>query len=264
MSDDAEHRVPVNVQGWDSHAEIVDGHWLERVPRRSEVRRWLAAEARLMPRLAPLLPLAVPVPEVVSDDGPWRVRHRLVPGEPIVTHRLDAADGRRVGEFLRALHDAPPGTWAGTGITAVDDRVREVELMRTTVLPLLPADLQEEAAALLDRCRAASHPRVLRHGDLGPEHLLTTGGRVTGVIDWTDTALGDPALDLSWLVHRTPAAFAEALVAAYGPTAEELARGRDQNLLGPWWEVRHGLTGGGEEYVGSGLDGVVERLRGTP
>lgn len=27
---------------------------------------------------------------------------------------------------------------------------------------------------------------------------------------------------------------------------------------------RNGLTGGGEDYVASGLDGVVERLRGTP
>ncbi len=33
-----------------------------------------------MPRLAPLLPLEVPVP-VVLEESPLRVRHRLVPGE---------------------------------------------------------------------------------------------------------------------------------------------------------------------------------------
>lgn len=54
------------------------------------------------------------------------------------------------------------------------------------------------------------------------------------------------------------------MVAAYDATPEELARGRDWHLLGPWWEVRHGLSGGGKEYVASGLDGVVERLRSTP
>lgn len=213
-----------------------------------------------MPRLAPRLPFAVPVPEVVEGDGPWRVRHRLVPGEPIVRDRLDAADGWRVGEFLRALHDTPPTTWADTGMARDADRVGEVDRMGATVLPLLPADLQDAGAELLERCRAATHHAVLRHGDLGPEHLLTTGGRVTGVIDWTDTALGDPALDLAWLVNRTPARFADALVAAYDPTPEELERGRDWNLLGPWWEVRHGLQGAGQEYVESGLDGVVERL----
>jgi len=254
------HRVPVAVQGWDSEASVVDGRWLERVPRRTEVRPWLEAEARLMPRLAPLLPMKVPVP-VVIDADPWRVRHELVPGEPVDRDRLDAADGRRVGEFLRSLHDVPPATWSGTGIAADTDRVREVEGMRTTVLPLLPADLTDEGAALLDRCLAGIHHPVLRHGDLGPEHLLTTDGRITGVIDWTDAALGDPALDLAWLVHRTPTECADALVAAYGPTQDELARSRDWNLLGPWWEVRYGLMGAGQEYVDSGLVGVVERLR---
>ncbi|MGZ5400789.1 MAG: phosphotransferase, partial [Nocardioides sp.] len=218
------HRVPVAVQGWDSEAFVVDGRWLERVPRRPEVRTWLEAEARLMPRLAPLLPLDVPVP-VVIDTDPWRVRHELVPGEPVERDRLAAPDGRRVGEFLRALHDVPPATWSGTGIAADTDRVPELEAMRTAVLPLLPSDLTDEGEALLDRCAAATRRPVLRHGDLGPDHLLTTGGRITGVIDWTDTALGDPALDLAWLVHRTPARFADALVAAYGPTPEELDRG---------------------------------------
>lgn len=253
-------RVPVAVQGWDSHATVVDGRWLERVPRRPEVRPWLEAEARLMPRLAPLLPVTVPVPVVVAED-PWRTRHELVPGKPAIGEQLDATDGHRLGQFLRTLHDVPESTWAGTGVTSDADRVTEIDLMGSTVLPLLPADLHAAGSALLDRCRAASHHRVLRHGDLGPDHLLTSGGRVTGVIDWTDVALGDPALDLAWPLHRTPQSFAGALAAAYGPTSEEVARSRDWNLLGPWWEVRHGLLGAGQRYVDSGLAGVVERLR---
>ncbi|QBR94561.1 aminoglycoside phosphotransferase [Nocardioides euryhalodurans] len=255
--------MPVTEQGWDSHAEVVEGRWLDRTPRRPEVRTWLEVEARLMPRLAPRLPLAVPVP-VLLDTQPPRARHLLVPGDPVDRDLLDATDGRVVGEFLRSLHDTPASVWAGTGIGADTDRLPMLETMDQQVVPLLPADLRDAGKALLTRCRAASHHRVLRHGDLGPEHLLTTDGRVTGVIDWTDVALGDPALDLAWLVHRTPGPFADALVTAYGPTREELARGRDWHLLGPWWEVRHGLTGGGREYAGSGLDGVVERLRGTP
>lgn len=256
-------RRPVPVQGWDSHATIVDGRWLERVPRRPEVRAGLEVETRLMPRLAPLLPLAVPVPVVVDTD-PWRTRHALVPGEPATPDLLDATDGRRIGTFLRRLHDVLPDTWTGTGLGTDADRTHEVDLMGSTVLPLLPADLRDAGAALLDRCRAAAQHRALRHGDLGPDHLLTTEGRVTGVIDWTDVALGDPALDLAWLLHGTPRAFADALVAAYRPTPAELARGRDWHLLGPWWEVRHGLSGGAKEYVASGLDGVVDRLRSTP
>jgi aminoglycoside phosphotransferase (APT) family kinase protein len=36
---------------------------------------------------------------------------------------------------------------------------------------------------------------VLIHGDLGAEHVLVDGDRITGVIDWGDAAIGDPAVD---------------------------------------------------------------------
>jgi hypothetical protein len=216
-----------------------------------------------MPRLARLLPLAVPMP-VILDTAPPRARHVLVPGTPVDRDRLDATDGQLIGRFLRALHDASEPVWTGTGLGEDSERVPLLAEMRQQVVPLLPVDLQEAGLGLLERCALASRRRVLRHGDLGPGHVLATDGRVSGVIDWADLALGDPALDLAWPVHGTPAAFADALVSTYGATREELARGRDWHLLGPWWEVRHGLLHAGREYVESGLAGVVERLRGTP
>jgi aminoglycoside phosphotransferase (APT) family kinase protein/isopentenyldiphosphate isomerase len=253
-------RVPVAVQGWDSHAEIVEGTWLDRTPQRPAVIRWLAIEARLMPRLADRLPLTVPVP-VLLDTDPPRFRHRLVPGTPIEPARLTADDGARIGAFLRTLHDTPPDVWGGTEVAHDIERLPAMEETASLVVPRLPADIRSAGQALADRCRAATHRTALRHGDLGPEHLLVTGGRVTGVIDWTDVALGDPAMDLSWLVCRTPRPFADALVATYGATDEELARGRDWNAFAPWWEVYHGFHDGGEEFVASGLEGAVERLR---
>lgn len=255
-------RAPVREQGWDSHTEIVEGRWLDRTARRPDVARLLEVEARLMPRLAPHLPLTVPVPTLLDTDPP-RVRHRLVPGTPVDPPRLTKKDGERVGRFLRALHDAPADVWDDTGIARDTDRLPLLDEMAERVVPLLPGDLRPPGLALLDRCRDASHRSVLRHGDLGPEHVLVTDGRVSGVIDWTDVALGDQALDLAWLVNRTPAPFADALISTYGATGDELARGRDWHLLGPWWEVHHGLTGGGDEFVTSGLKGARERLLET-
>jgi aminoglycoside phosphotransferase (APT) family kinase protein len=253
-------RVPVESQGWDSHAEIVEGRWLDRTARRPDVAQRLEVETRLMPRLAPRLPLAVPVP-VLLDTDPPRTRHPLVPGAPADPQSLTAADGEGVGAFLRALHETPAELWEDTGIARDSDRVDELDGMADRVVPMLPADLREAGRALIARCRQASYRSDLRHGDLGPDHLLVTDGRVSGVIDWTDMAVGDHALDLAWVVHGTPAPFAEALISTYEATPDELARGRDWHLLGPWWEVWHGLHHGGEEYVTSGLEGVRERLQ---
>ena len=57
-------------------------------------------------------------------------------------------------------------------------------------------------------------------------HLLVTGGEASGVIDWGDTCIGDPALDLSWTMLGTTRPFAEALEGAYRPddTIDKAAR----------------------------------------
>jgi aminoglycoside phosphotransferase (APT) family kinase protein len=41
-------------------------------------------------------------------------------------------------------------------------------------------------------------PMVI-HADLGGEHVLTSGGRVTGVIDFSDVSFGDPDYDFTSL-----------------------------------------------------------------
>jgi hypothetical protein len=81
--------------GWDSRAWL-DGEWLHREPRRPEVRPRLLAEVRLLPWLAPQLPLPVPIPEPTE----YGVRHRLLVGEPM--EEASTALGRELGSFLRA------------------------------------------------------------------------------------------------------------------------------------------------------------------
>lgn len=256
-----ESRRPVAEQGWDSFTEIVGDEWIERSPRRPEVRAALQREARILARIADLLALEVPRPVVLEETAtlPWRLRHRMVPGEPVDPLTLDADDGRRVGGFLRGLHDLPVEAYDDAGLRVADDRNQMIDRMRDDVLPLVPAPSRVEAAALLDRCRQLT-PLAIAHGDLGPSHLLTTDGRVTGVIDWTDVALHDPALDLAWLLHGTPAAFVDALSTTYRPSDDEQRRAHDQHRLGPWWEVLHGLDEGETAYVDSGLLGILDRL----
>jgi aminoglycoside phosphotransferase (APT) family kinase protein len=103
-------------------------------------------------------------------------------------------------------------------------------------------------------------PSSLVHGDLGPEHIRVVDERVGAVIDWGDSCIADPAVDLAWTVFGAAPSFADAVVAAYRPGDEQLARGRDWHLLGPWHEVLYGLGPGGSDFVRSGLAGAVARL----
>jgi aminoglycoside phosphotransferase (APT) family kinase protein/8-oxo-dGTP pyrophosphatase MutT (NUDIX family) len=249
-------------QGWDSIMTVVEGRWIDRVPRFPDSAAQLTNETRLMPRLAPLLPLTAPVP-IVLEEAPLRVRHVMVPGFAAPVFMLDAEDGRLMGEFLRTLHDMPVNIYVESGIP--DEVAARAELLATLermlhrVLPLVPERLKDQGGELLRRI-ALRTPATLIHGDLGPEHVMSQDGRITGVIDWSDARIGDPALDLSWALYGTPEPFAEAVVTAYGATDDELSRALDWYRLGPWYEVLWGQGPGGQEFIESGLSGVIERL----
>jgi aminoglycoside phosphotransferase (APT) family kinase protein len=250
-------------EGWDSVATVVEDRWLDRVPRFADSAAQLRNETRLMPRLGPLLPLQVPVP-IVLDESPLRVRHVLLPGEPALDpHRLDAEAGRRLGEFLRCLHDVPVNIYVETGVP--DGVAARAELLATLerllhrVTPLLPEHLQEPGRRLLRRV-GLRVPGTLIHGDLGAHHVLFEDGEITGIIDWGDARVGDPALDLGWALFGAPEPFATAVAAAYGVTDEELGRALDWYRLVPWYDVLWGLGPGGRGFVDDGIGEIVARL----
>lgn len=253
-------RRPVEIPGWDSDAEIVDDVFIDRTPRRPEVRDGLEWECRLLPLIAPLLPLAVPVPfDIPADtDGPWRVPHRIVPGSAAIPSTLTRSDGVIVGRFLRLLHDLDLGA---LGLEARTDKSfgGTMARMETEVVPLLPPALRQPGTRLIAAARDTT-PLTLAHGDLGPAHLLVEGGVVSGVIDWTDSCLRDPAIDLAWTLHGTPERFREGIRASYRPSPEEERRALVWHRLGPWHEALHGLDQREPAYIESGLAGAIERL----
>lgn len=246
--------------GWDSIAVLVDGRWIERTPRRRDFAGQLRMETRLMPWLAPQLPLPVPQPFMVRAE-PVTVRHELIIGDPIA--RFDAANGTALGTFLRVLHGVDVDHAVALGVPAASVATRSLratlDRFRHVVVPLIPAHRRLAALRLLDKVGAAPADAVT-HSDLGPDHVLARDGQLSGVIDWADTRVSDPAVDLAWAVHGTPAEFAGAVGAAYGSTPALRERARCWHRLGPWFEVTHGIDGNEPAWVQSGLRGLLRRL----
>jgi aminoglycoside phosphotransferase (APT) family kinase protein len=255
--------VPIE-EGWDSLVLDVDDEWIVRVPRREQVREWLEMEVRLLPELAPTLPVPVPRFELVTARA---VAYRKLPGAPVDVSRPSL--GGEIGRFLAALHAFPVDRAREFGVPSHDvdwrDRYRAFADDLLQRAGALLGDDCAEAEAMFeayfgDEAHFAFTPRLI-HSDLGPEHLLSVGDEVTGVIDWSDARIGDPAYDFSWLLHGTPPAFAETVVAAYGSDDPSL---RDRALffhrLGPWHELHYGLHFDQPCFVESGLAGVRGRL----
>jgi aminoglycoside phosphotransferase (APT) family kinase protein len=240
---------PVGV-GWDNSVFGVGPDWVFRFIHRQAAVRTATAELAVL-RALPDLPLPVPRPLLVGTPTPelpfpfWGAHH--LPGTEIGAAGVpDDARGpvaHDVGTFLRRLHD--PALAAATvdavgraGVElGVDPMSRAVPRAiapraRATIGRLVEAGRwapDPAVRALLDEAEPlgpTSGTPVLVHGDLHVRHLLVTttrGPRASGVIDWGDTCLGDPAVDLAIAFMAFVGSARESFLTAYGPVDAERA-----------------------------------------
>jgi 8-oxo-dGTP pyrophosphatase MutT (NUDIX family) len=246
----------------ESDAELIEGRWVDRTPRFPDVARALRAETSLLPRIAGHLPLDVPTPVVIESE-PLRVRHHYLPGTSPSESDLTPENGRRLGGFLRALHDVPPENYLHSSVA--DDYTSRAELLATLdrmlhrVLPLLPEEYRERGQDLLRRLSERA-PFTLVHGDPSLQHLLAVDGELSGVVGWTDSRIGDPTIDLAWALYGAPDSFSEAFSATYGVTEQERARAADWYEFEPWYDVLWGHGPGGQASIDTGISALLERL----
>ena len=258
-------------EGWDNVAYVVDERWVFRFPRRGVAAALIERECAVLPVLAPALPLAVPVPRFVGRPGdgyPWPFAgYAVLSGAPADEIPLDD-DGRAalaapLAAFLRALHALDPAVAVAHGLEA--DRIGRLDHARRRPLVaerlgvLAAAGIVADGAPLLaalDACAPDVHAgrRCIVHGDLYLRHiLLDDAQRATGVIDWGDVHLGDPAVDLAIAFLVLPARAHAAFRAAYGPVDDGTwSRARYRALYHAALQAAYGVERGDDAIAQSG------------
>ena len=191
--------------GTDHDIYRLGDHLAVRLPRIAWAVGQAAKEAEWLPRLAPHLPLAVPVQLArgTSSEGypfEWSV-YEWLPGENANGTIGDLGRAALdLGAFVRALRqidtsDAPPRRRGARGapLAELDKAVRgSIEQLDQRFDREATLELWEES---LDA--APWHgEEVWVHGDLLPGNLLVVDGRLTAVIDWGGLNVGDAACDL--------------------------------------------------------------------
>jgi aminoglycoside phosphotransferase (APT) family kinase protein len=197
--------VPVDSYGTDHDIYRLGTELSVRLPRIPGATRQAAMEAEWLPRLAPQLPLAVPVPLAMGRPAAgypfdWSVYAWLPGANPdgTVVDLDRAADD--LAAFLAAL-------WRIETSAAFPHR----PLGRGGPLAEKDEQVRRSVAALGDRIDAVATLRSWEesrdapawdggggwvHGDLLPGNLLVREGRLTAVIDFGCLNVGDPACDL--------------------------------------------------------------------
>ncbi|WIM93291.1 aminoglycoside phosphotransferase family protein [Actinoplanes oblitus] len=191
--------VPLG-DGLDNYAFEINGHLIVRV-RRSHDPEGTAREAGILAAVAAVATVAVPSPAFVLPERSCLAYYKL-PGVPL----LELPQGFRMahaepivavlGELLAALHAVRPAG-ALPDEEPLGEWLREAAALYPAVAAHVPEVYRERIEVFL---RAEppidDHQLVFSHNDLGIEHVLADdSGKVTGVIDWADAALVDPACD---------------------------------------------------------------------
>lgn len=211
--------------GWDNTAFVVNERLVFRFPRRTVAAPLLATELEVLPRIAPHLPLPIPVPRFQGTLGEWPFGgYEQLAGQTMCGARLSATERAGLAvplaQFLRALHalkvPAPPDTIRRLDLEFRLPRAQE-NLAKAKALGLLG----EGELDLVPPRGWVARADTLVHGDLYVRHLLVGDNRaLAGVIDWGDLHLGDPAIDLSIAFIVLPPECHAAFRAAYGPIDE--------------------------------------------
>lgn len=203
--------IEVDSSGWDSVAVIINHEVLFRFPRRPEVAQTLKVESRLLPELRKVVSLPIPNFEFIA---PGFVGYRLIPGEPLTkelfqqlcsTEKTHIA--QQLADFLSEIHSFPIERAIELGVLHTPERdlwANFYSEIRKHVFPLFTADerrwAQQLFEAFLDDERNFQLTPVLLHGDFSPDHVLfdRRAKCITGIIDFGDVRIGDPAYDFQW------------------------------------------------------------------
>jgi aminoglycoside phosphotransferase (APT) family kinase protein len=187
-------RVPSS--GTDNALYRIGDDLVARLPRIDWAVAAVEKERTWLPRLAPHLPVEVPLPVASGKPGegydwPWTI-YRWLDGENPHIGGGTVELARELAAFVRALRaitaDGPAASRGGP-LAAEDASVRRA-LARIDVPGGI--ELWEEALA----APQWEAPPTWFHGDLMASNLLLRNGRLAAVIDFGTCGVGDPACDL--------------------------------------------------------------------
>jgi aminoglycoside phosphotransferase (APT) family kinase protein len=198
----------VELDGWDNTTFRLGTTMSVRLPSADAYVAQIDKEHRWLPILRGELPLPIPEPlakgaPALGFPRPWSI-YRWISGETATDHTVGDLTqfARDLAAFLAALYgcDATDGPVAGAhshergGPVSVWDRqVRDM-------LDGLGGEI--DATGATDVWEAAvdarwEQPPVWVHGDITGTNLLVRRGRLSAVIDFGCSAVGDPACDMT-------------------------------------------------------------------
>lgn len=206
---------PVEYGGWDNRSFHLGEHRVIRMPSAAEYALQVEKEHDWLPKLAPFLPLPIPVPLAMGKPGeeyPWHWSvYQWLDGETASIENIADLSGFAIAlaKFLTVLQQCetsnapiagPHNFYRGGSLANYDAQTREAIVTLGSKIDV------DAATAVWDLALASAwdNAPVWVHGDITIGNLLVKKGQLSAVIDFGLLAIGDPACDLviTWTLFK--------------------------------------------------------------
>ena len=271
--------IKLVTQGWDSLVLDINDEYIFRFPRREATTLQFQKEASLLPEL--MKTLSVPIPDfkyiqlIPHEPAQSFIGYPKLNGVPL-NQEISQSLGFReqMGTFLSELHRFPVEQAIALNVPAADTKdwrknyldfynwVRKYSFpkMNTTEIAYCRS-LWEDF--LTDESNFDFQPTLI-HGDLASEHILydPRGDFLSGIIDWGDTKIGDPAHDFVGLhiiggrelVERVMRHYCGSSASAFWP------RIIFYTAIIPFYEIQYGFIVNQDQHIQRGLQQIKDSM----
>jgi aminoglycoside 2''-phosphotransferase len=274
----------LNDQGQSNDGLIVNEEFIFRFPKNLQALQQIQAEFEILRLVQGHTTLRIPNPICSYTDtdtvGEAFIGYRLIPGEPFLRDtflsiREEAIVDRladQVATFLMELHGLEFDSGLDLDVPRRDTREEWVGLLTGIREALLPKLSREESLLVIEDLETFlvddgnfEYSPVLRHGDFGSVNVLydPSGKRLSGVIDFGNAGVGDPALDLAAVMAPT-FGYGEEFVSRMGRNypIDDALLGRARFYLRTFalQEALYGIEHGSERIFREGLKDFFSQL----
>jgi len=213
-------------EGTGNVAYEVNNALIFRFPKGPANQVQLAQEIVLQPLLGKHSSPSYPKFDYLPTDHSF-VGYEKLEGNPLILElaRFHSWEkfAEQIGSFLNQLHSIPKNELDTQNILVEDKSFSDWQThgrpFYEKTKHLVPKMYYSEIEIFFNSKRQnQSFDKVLCHNDLGIEHILVTGHKVSGIIDWGGVAIADPACDFARIYRDVGPKILDMVIAKYDTT----------------------------------------------
>ncbi len=216
--------VIIHDNGDDFLVVEINHEWVFRFPRNEVSRGALEVEKGFLTRFKTISPLPIPDHQYIGNDfvGYPKIQGALLNFDLFQSLSKEslARVAQQFGQFLSAVHNFPVDEARHIGLTEGWGGFHQqaVHRFQDEVAPVLSSSARRKALACIERMVTEKFEQRVIHGDFALEdHVFFDKEKqhLSGVIDFADVTINDPAHDFQNIVEYGGEAFFQTVMVHY-------------------------------------------------